>query len=273
LAHLQAAEFLYETSLFPDLEYTFKHSLTHEVTYGSVLQDRRRQLHAALVVIMERHYAGRLVEHAERLAYHAVRGEVWEKAVTHLWQAGRSARLRSAFRPAVAFLEQAVDALKRLPETAERAAVGIDLRCIDLSDPLSTLGRHDRILEHMREAARLAEKVGDRPRLTEVLARTVAPLRRLGRYAQAVAIGERALALSQELADARLNRHGARLGSRARWQPPPGRSFVRSGVGRAGLTGDRSGRNRRGVDPALDVGGTGGGAHLRRSVWRGGEAR
>ena len=46
LTHLQAAEFLYETSLFPDLEYTFKHALTHEVAYGSMLQDRRRVLHA-----------------------------------------------------------------------------------------------------------------------------------------------------------------------------------------------------------------------------------
>ena len=49
LADLQAAEFLYETSLFPDLEYTFKHALTHEVAYGSMLQDRRHALHAKIV--------------------------------------------------------------------------------------------------------------------------------------------------------------------------------------------------------------------------------
>src|SRR5262249_10639851 len=49
LAHLQAGEFLYETSLFPDLEYTFKHALTHEVSHGSVLQDRRRALHVGIV--------------------------------------------------------------------------------------------------------------------------------------------------------------------------------------------------------------------------------
>jgi predicted ATPase len=42
LARLQAAEFLYEVRLFPDLEYTFKHALTHEVTYGGLLQQRRR---------------------------------------------------------------------------------------------------------------------------------------------------------------------------------------------------------------------------------------
>jgi class 3 adenylate cyclase/tetratricopeptide (TPR) repeat protein len=204
LMHLQAAEFLYETRLFPDLEYTFKHALTHEVAYGSLLHDRRRQLHAAIVEAMEHHYAGRLSEQAERLAHHAVRGEAWEKAVTHLWQAGRNARARSAYRQAVAFLEQAVETLTRLPDTAENAALGIDLICRDLSDPLVILDETQRLLKHLREAARLAEKVGDRARLANVLARTLWPLRADGQYARAVEIGERALALAKEVGDARL---------------------------------------------------------------------
>jgi len=204
LMHLQAAEFLYETRIFPDLEYTFKHALTHEVAYGSLLHDRRRQLHAAIVEAMEHHYAGRLSEQAERLAHHAVRGEAWEKAVTHLWQAGRNARARSAYRQAVAFLEQAVETLTRLPDTAENAALGIDLICRDLSDPLVILDETQRLLKHLREAARLAEKVGDRARLANVLARTLWPLRAAGQYARAVEIGERALALAKEVGDARL---------------------------------------------------------------------
>ena len=53
LAHLQAAEFLYETSLFPERAYTFKHALTHEVAYGSLLQERRRALHARIVEALE----------------------------------------------------------------------------------------------------------------------------------------------------------------------------------------------------------------------------
>jgi predicted ATPase len=114
-----AAEFLYEASLFPDLEYTFKHALTHEVAYGSLLHDRRRSLHAAVVAAIERRYAGRLSEQAERLAHHAARAEAWEKAATHLWQAGRNARSRSAYREAVAFLEQALETLKRLPQTED----------------------------------------------------------------------------------------------------------------------------------------------------------
>src|SRR5262249_42935984 len=67
LSRLQAAEFLYETRLFPEVEYSFKHALTHEVTYGSVLQERRRGLHAYLVDAIEKLYSDRLAEHVERL--------------------------------------------------------------------------------------------------------------------------------------------------------------------------------------------------------------
>jgi tetratricopeptide (TPR) repeat protein len=84
VARLQAAEFVYEAKLFPDLEYTFKHALTHEVTYGSLLQDRRRAIHARIVGAIERVYADRLAEHADGLAHHAFRGEVWDKALHYL---------------------------------------------------------------------------------------------------------------------------------------------------------------------------------------------
>jgi predicted ATPase len=68
LSHLQAAEFLYERRLLPDLEYTFKHALTHEVAYGSLLQDRRRALHARITEAIEALYPERLSEQIERLA-------------------------------------------------------------------------------------------------------------------------------------------------------------------------------------------------------------
>ena len=77
LGHLQAAEFVYETRLFPDLEYTFKHALTHEVAYGSILQERRRTLHARIVEAIEQLYQDRLIEQVELLAHHAFQGELW----------------------------------------------------------------------------------------------------------------------------------------------------------------------------------------------------
>jgi class 3 adenylate cyclase len=68
LAHMQVAEFLYETSLFPERVYTFKHALTHEVAYSSLLQERRRLPHARIVAALEQRYADRLAEQVEPLA-------------------------------------------------------------------------------------------------------------------------------------------------------------------------------------------------------------
>jgi predicted ATPase len=79
LAHLQATEFLYETRLFPDLAYTFKHALTHDVAYGSLLHERRRVLHARVVEVIERHTADRLGENVEQLAHHAVKGALGKR--------------------------------------------------------------------------------------------------------------------------------------------------------------------------------------------------
>jgi tetratricopeptide (TPR) repeat protein len=164
LTHLQISEFLYETRLFPDLEYTFKHALTHEVTYGTLLQERRKALHARIVGAIERFYPDRLTEHAERLAHHALRGEVWEKAVTYLRQAGAKAFARSANREAVACFEQALVALQHLPETREALEQAIDLR-FDLRSSLHPLGELAAMLTCLRDAERLARALDDPRRL------------------------------------------------------------------------------------------------------------
>ena len=115
LAQLQSAEFLYETNIFPELEYTFKHALTHEVAYGSLVGDRRRALHARIVEAIERLYADRLDEQIERLAHHAVRSEVSGKAVTYLHEAGtRAVHARRTARPS-AYLRQGLDLVKQTP--------------------------------------------------------------------------------------------------------------------------------------------------------------
>jgi tetratricopeptide (TPR) repeat protein len=167
LAQLQAAEFIYETSLFPDLEYTFKHALTHEVAYGSVLFDRRRGLHARIVEAIERLYPDRLAEHVEKLAYHAFKAEVWGKSVTYLRQAGAKAFGRSSNREAVAHLEQALTALPHLPETREILEQAVDLR-FDLRNSLFPLADFGRIEECLREAEALARRLDDQRRLGRV---------------------------------------------------------------------------------------------------------
>jgi class 3 adenylate cyclase/tetratricopeptide (TPR) repeat protein len=162
LATLQASEFLHEARLFPDLEYTFKHALTHEVAYGSLLQDRRRVLHGRIVEAIEALYASRLAEHVERLAHHATRGEVWEKAVGYLGQAGAKAYARSANRESATCYEQALEALAHLPETRQTAQQGIDLR-FHLRNALVVFGEIDRCAELLRQAERLARTL-DGPR-------------------------------------------------------------------------------------------------------------
>ena len=128
LAHLQATEFLYETRLFPECEYTFKHALTHEVAYGGLLQERRRAFHARIVEALEALAGDRVAEQVERLAHHALRGEVWDKALAYCRQAGEKAMARSAHREAVGYFEQALSALPHLPEQRDTREQAIDLR-------------------------------------------------------------------------------------------------------------------------------------------------
>jgi class 3 adenylate cyclase/tetratricopeptide (TPR) repeat protein len=167
IGRLTAAEFLYEVEFFPDIEYTFKHSLTHQVAYGSLLQGRRRALHVRIVESIEQIYPDRLVEHVERLAHHAFVGEAWAKAVTYLQQAGAKALARSVHREAVRYFEEALTALTHLPETRETLEEAIDLR-FDLRNALHPLVEWGRIEEYLREAEAFAQKLNDQRRVASV---------------------------------------------------------------------------------------------------------
>ena len=164
LARLQAAEFLYEAALFPEVEYTFKHGLTYQVAYGSLLHERRRHLHARATDALEQLAAGRVSEHVERLAHHAQRGELWERAVAYLRQAGAKALARSASREAAAAFEQALAALAHLPEGRATVEQAIDLR-FELRQALQALGEHQRVVDYLREAEALAATLDDQRRM------------------------------------------------------------------------------------------------------------
>jgi tetratricopeptide (TPR) repeat protein len=200
LTHLQAAEFLYETRLFPDLEYTFKHALTHEVAYQGLLHDRQRALHARITEAIERLSTERVAEQAERLAHHALRGEVWEKAVAYLRQAGLRAMARAANREAIAHLEQALEALRRLPETRETTELTIDIR-LDLRNALIPLGDRARMVHHLHEAEGLARTLGDQHRLGRIATFMVNHCLASGDYDEAVRFGQEALSIARTLGD------------------------------------------------------------------------
>jgi class 3 adenylate cyclase/tetratricopeptide (TPR) repeat protein len=200
LTQLQGAEFLYETRLFPEREYTFKHALTHEVAYSSLLQERRRGLHARIVAALEELYADRLVEQVDRLAHHALRGEVWDKAVAYCRQAGARAMTHSAYHAAATSFEQALEALRHLPEGHDTHVQAIDLR-LDLRSALFPLGELGRILVHLREAAVLAEALDDQHRLGQVSVSLAIHFSQAGEPDHALTCGQRALAIAAALED------------------------------------------------------------------------
>ena len=195
LTHLQAAEFLYKTRLFPEIEYTFKHALTHQVAYESLLQERRRALHARIVEALEALAGDRVAEQVERLAHHALRGEVWEKALAYFRQAGEKALARSAYREAVGSFEQALSALQHLPERRDTLEQAIDLR-LALRTALHPSGDSGGILAYLREAEALAAALDDSRRLGQVSMFLSQHFYVMGAHDQAIASGQRTLALA-----------------------------------------------------------------------------
>jgi tetratricopeptide (TPR) repeat protein len=195
LMHLQDAEFLYEASLFPELVYTFKHALTQEVAYGSLLQERRRVLHVRIVEALEALVGDQVAEQVERLAHHALRGEVWAKALAYCRQAGEKAMARSAHREAVGYFEQALSVLPHLPAQHATREQAIDLR-LALRNALFASGAFGRILACLREAAALAAALDDPRRQGQVSLFLSLHFSNRGAYNQAIACAQRALALA-----------------------------------------------------------------------------
>jgi transcriptional regulator with AAA-type ATPase domain/tetratricopeptide (TPR) repeat protein len=200
LGHLQTAEFLYETRLVPDPEYTFKHALTQQVAYDGLLAEQRCPLHAQVVAAIERTYPDRLAEHVEELAHHAVRGGLHEKAVGYFRQAGLRAMARAAYREAILHLEQALAALRRLPETRETTELTIDIR-LDLRTALNPLGDQARMDELVREAEGLARRLGDQHRLGRIASFMAQQCLVTGDYDEAVRLGQEALAIARTRGD------------------------------------------------------------------------
>jgi DNA-binding NtrC family response regulator/tetratricopeptide (TPR) repeat protein len=200
LARLQAAEFLYEVQLFPEHEYTFKHALTHEVAYGGLLQDRRRALHARIIAAIEAGDPARLAEQVGELARHAVRGEVWDKAVHYCRQVGAKSFDRRAFREAAAAYEQALDALGHLRESPDTDRSAVELRR-DLAQLLILLGEYERALVVLGQAEAQARTLDDRARLGRVLSEMSFVRVVLGNLDGAIAAARESLEIATALGD------------------------------------------------------------------------
>lgn len=200
LTRLTKAEFLDETGTSAETEYTFRHALTHDVAYGSLLQEWRRDLHVRIVDAIERRHTDRLDDHVERLAHHALHGEIFPEALGYLRRAGLKAITRAAHREAVLWFEQALTALARTPESRPRAELAVDVR-LDLRASLVSLGELERSLAYLAEAESLAAALDDQRRLGRVFGSLIGTLYLTGQHDRALEAGRRALTLARTLED------------------------------------------------------------------------
>jgi len=200
LQELHALDFVFPSAQDPELMYSFKHALTQDVVYAGLLDRRRRQHHAAAGHGLEELYAGRIDDVVELIAYHFGRGQVWDQAAKYFRQAAIKAQRKSAHREALACLEEALQAVRHLPETPETREQGIDVR-LELRASLYPLGEFEKMLTYLQEAEAMAGAVADSRRLGLVSIHTAEYFRQTGRFAEARTRAEQALAMGDKLQD------------------------------------------------------------------------
>ncbi|MGE5337975.1 MAG: ATP-binding protein [Gemmatimonadota bacterium] len=186
LRRLESAGLLVECVDREKLGYEFKHALTQAVTYDTLLHDRRRELHRAILTALDG------TADFDVLARHAVCGEVWDRALLHLREAGRQRATQFANLEAVAYFERALSALSHLPKSREALETAFDIHC-DLRNALVPLGPHERLLNVLSSARALAETLRDDKRLARVYSFLSNYYGNAGRPDLALEAGERAL--------------------------------------------------------------------------------
>ncbi|HLX38757.1 MAG TPA: adenylate/guanylate cyclase domain-containing protein [Candidatus Binataceae bacterium] len=233
LSALQLGEFVFEQPAFPDIEYVFKHALTQEVAYDSVLTDRRKLIHEKTALALESMYAPpQIEEHLPELAFHFSRSANVEKAFDYLFRAGVQARANSAYSEAVDTLRHAREMLRLMPEDALRDAREIRILVMLGQAIASMRGYLDLELMHMAgRLETLSERVTDpEARYMALFARwNIAFSRGNPRGAQEIA--ERMIAMVSEANDNRLASALQLLGVAQIWRghPAPAReSFERA---------------------------------------------
>jgi len=198
LADLQLAEFIYEQPAVGETEYIFKHALTQEVAYNSVLLERRRQLHDRTAAALETLYTNSLEEHLAELAHHYGRSANPDKAVQYLTRSGQQALSRSAFAEAQAQLQQGLEWIKKLAESAERDSRELEVASTLTQVLLITKGFTAPETRAAAERARdLAEKGGN---LAQLVAQIFGIWRSVyfsGDYSTAVLLADRIFDLAQ----------------------------------------------------------------------------
>lgn len=202
LAALQRKEFLYERPAFPEVEYLFKHALTQEVAYTSLLHERRKALHERTAQALETLYSTTRDEHYSDLAHHYSRSGNICKAVEYLGLAGQQAVQRSAHAEALEYLTTALELLSSLPDSLERVQQELTLRLL-LGVPLTATKSYAALeVEQTYSRAReLCQRMGETPQLFPALAGLWRFYFQRAQLQAAREVGEQLLRLAQKVHD------------------------------------------------------------------------
>jgi class 3 adenylate cyclase/tetratricopeptide (TPR) repeat protein len=167
LTELQGLEFIYEKSLFPELEYEFKHTLVQEVAYNSLLLRRRREIHEQVGKAIETLYPNRMEEFYEILAYHYSKSEDTEKAYKYMKLSGIKATRNSALWEAFRFYQESINLLIKKPLTDEGKHELIEI-CLLMASPMISLGFPEDSLRILQDGERLSREIGSTKNLTTI---------------------------------------------------------------------------------------------------------
>jgi class 3 adenylate cyclase/tetratricopeptide (TPR) repeat protein len=202
LADLQLAEYLYESKLFPELEYTFKHSMTREVAYSNLLREQARELHARVAEALVRLNADRIEEHVEQVAEHAELGRLWPMAAAYLQRAGEKAFALYANEEAEKYFGRALAAAKEIPRSREALELAVDLR-FELRNTLIALCKLNGIYQCLSEAAPIVAELQDKGRSARHASFMCNHYFLAAEQQRAIEVGEAGLRLAREIRDRR----------------------------------------------------------------------
>lgn len=199
LQDLGKVDFIRETRLYPKVEFTFEHVLTQEVIYQQVLVRNRVQLHARIVEVMESYGEAQLEDNIEELAYHAEQAKLHEKAAVFFNRSGIKAARRSALKQATDFFHRALEHNSRIEGGEGLSEQAIDIRC-NLRNCLE-LRQPERLVSELKEAERVAQRIGDNARLAKVKSYLTHALWVAGQPKEAIQQARSAITLAREVND------------------------------------------------------------------------
>ena len=203
LERLTASGLISRRGTPPDATYSFKHALVQDAAYVTMLKSRRRQLHSIIAKVLVERFPATAERLPEVVAQHFTEAGLASEAIGYWLKAGRLASARSANLEAAKSFEQALHVLEALPESQSTLEQGFELR-LELRVVLSQLGRGQRMLECLREAEALAERLNDDRRRCRVYAFMTVTHSLLGELDEALVTGSRALEIAGRLGDLRL---------------------------------------------------------------------